>query len=76
MNKKYKNICIRCGKERVVSESWTGELERDSEMKVIKYTKSVCPDPECQAKVDQQLKSHRAKKAEMTNKKNENSKSK
>ncbi|PIZ62555.1 hypothetical protein COY16_03955 [Candidatus Roizmanbacteria bacterium CG_4_10_14_0_2_um_filter_39_13] len=40
--------CIRCGTQRVVSKVWEEKID-DS---VIINTEMVCPDPECQKKVD------------------------
>ena len=44
----HSSPCIRCGKERVVSKVWEEKID-DS---VIINTETVCPDPECQKKVN------------------------
>ena len=44
----YKNVCIRCGKERIVIKEWEVTTETGSK---IKKSETVCPDPSCQAEV-------------------------
>ena len=46
-----KNLCIRCGKERVVKKTWTEKVGTS----LITYTETVCPDPKCQKIVEKQL---------------------
>lgn len=48
MKKTYSNPCVRCGKERVISKTWKEKLY-DS---VIINTQTVCPDSDCQKKVN------------------------
>lgn len=43
--------CIRCGKERVIKSSYIEKLEKTS----VTYTLTVCPDPECQKMVEENL---------------------
>lgn len=45
------SLCIRCGKKRIVSKTWT-EIINNSE---VKFSLTVCPDPECQKIVEQEL---------------------
>lgn len=47
--------CVRCGKIRVVSKSWEEKVGTS----LVKYTLTICPDPECQKIVDEQLKKKR-----------------
>lgn len=42
------NPCVECGKERVEGKTWIGR----SGSSKITYTQTVCPDPNCQKKVD------------------------
>ncbi|MBI4991140.1 hypothetical protein HZB96_03540 [Candidatus Gottesmanbacteria bacterium] len=49
--------CIRCGKERIVAKSWTEYIGAS----LVTYTTTVCPDPECQKIVDDQLKKRKDK---------------
>lgn len=57
--KKTNSPCIRCGKERIISKVWEEKID-DS---VIINTEMVCPDPECQKKVDASNKMHKDKYA-------------
>lgn len=43
--------CIRCGKIRIVGKSWKETVGSNE----VIYTETVCPDPECQKLVDEQL---------------------
>ncbi|RJR23770.1 hypothetical protein C4578_03685 [Candidatus Microgenomates bacterium] len=45
------NVCIRCGKPRIVSRTW----REQSGNATLTCTEYVCPDPECQKIVDKQL---------------------
>lgn len=57
MKKSGHNFCIRCGKERKIVRTWKEKMY-DS---IIINTESVCPDPECQKKVDSDNKKQRDK---------------
>jgi hypothetical protein len=46
------NFCIRCGKKRIVIRTYTKKVGNSS----VVYTKTACPDPECQKKVDEENK--------------------
>lgn len=48
----YSTLCIRCGKNRIESETWV-EIVNGSE---VTFTEYVCPDAECQKIVAKQLK--------------------
>ena len=61
MNKSRSNPCMRCGKERIVVKTWK-EKFGDS---VIINTESVCPDKECQKKVDIDNKKYSERQAAM-----------
>jgi len=43
--------CIRCGKLRIVAKTWSEKIN-DS---LVTYTQTVCPDSECQSKVENEL---------------------
>lgn len=68
------NLCVRCGKERKVVRTWT----ETTETKLTTYSQSLCPDEECQSKVDElnaarlakQLLHSKPKNPWQTNKKN------
>lgn len=53
------SICPRCGKERVVV-STHDEIVSTSK---VTYTQTVCPNSECQKKVDKDLKNDERKRA-------------
>lgn len=58
MQNTYTN-CIRCGKARVV----LSQIEEKVGTSVIFITESVCPDPDCQKKVDAMFGDEKAKRA-------------
>lgn len=45
------SICIECGKQRVV----VGTYEEKVGNSVVIYKETICPDPECQKKVEKTL---------------------
>lgn len=45
------NPCIRCGKTRIVTKSWSENIDNS----MITYTLTVCPDPDCQKIVEEDL---------------------
>ncbi len=47
-----KNPCIRCGAERIIAKTWTETVKTYSGESTITRTMMVCPDPDCQAKVE------------------------
>jgi len=50
-----KNVCIICGKDRIIQKTWDESVDTASGTSTLTYTKYVCPDPECQKKVDAML---------------------
>jgi hypothetical protein len=57
MNQTFKNVCIRCGKERVILREWEEHVGNF----ILTNTETVCPDPECQKLVDKDNKKQRDK---------------
>jgi hypothetical protein len=45
------SICIECGKQRIV----VGTYEEKVGNSVVVYKETICPDPECQKKVEKTL---------------------
>lgn len=45
------NVCIRCGKVRIVGKTW----QEQSGTATLTCTEYVCPDTECQKIVEKQL---------------------
>jgi aspartate/tyrosine/aromatic aminotransferase len=58
-----KNICTRCGKQRVVGSKIEEQVETYSGMSTIVRTQMICPDPECQAIVEKELHEQQEKRA-------------
>lgn len=45
------SLCIRCGKQRIIGKIWKEKINGS----LVTYTQTVCPDPECQKIVEEQL---------------------
>lgn len=56
------NPCTRCGSERIFSKSWEETVEVYERKTTIVNTEFVCPDPECQKKVEELIAEQRAKR--------------
>ncbi len=67
MQKPYKNICYRCGKERIITRTWK-EKVWDS---VIENTESICPDKKCQAIIEKDARKQKHKRLELEKRKRE-----
>lgn len=67
MNTKYSNPCSRCGKERIIARTWKEKIGNS----VIVNTEKICPDPECQKKVNADNKKQRDKYRAITKKSQE-----
>lgn len=50
MTKEYHNVCIRCGKERIVLREWKEKFGYST----VINTEMICPDPQCQKKVEKE----------------------
>jgi hypothetical protein len=61
------SVCTRCGKQRIVQETYEEKIETST----VVYTIKVCSDPECQKIVDGQLKKEK-KQREVIKKEQEN----
>ncbi len=57
MNGSFKNICIRCGKERVILREWEERVGNS----IVTNIDTTCPDPVCQKIVDNDNKKQRDK---------------
>jgi hypothetical protein len=49
------NICIRCGKPRVVGKIWKEKIAIYGSNSLIEHTDWVCSDKECQKLVEKEL---------------------
>jgi len=50
-----KNLCIHCGKPRIIAKAWKEKIIIDREVSVIEHMEYVCPDKECQKWVEKEL---------------------
>ncbi len=48
MNNSYKNLCIRCGSERVVLKIWKEQMGTST----VVTKEMICPNNDCQKKVN------------------------
>lgn len=53
--------CIRCGKQRIIGKTWTEKINGST----VSYTQTICPDPECQKIVEEQLQIKKDKLADI-----------
>ena len=58
MQKPKESSCIRCGKTRVISKVWQEYIGQS----LVTYTDTVCPDPECQKIVEEEIAARREKR--------------
>ncbi len=56
------NVCIRCGKDRVVAKTWKEKVETAVGITVWVHTDMVCPDGVCQKLVEKELAMRKEKK--------------
>lgn len=61
------NPCIRCGRERIDGKTWEGKIG----VSLVTYTRTICPDRECQKQVDQGIADRKAKTASLLKAKEE-----
>lgn len=47
------NLCVRCGKQRIVSREWQEEIKNSAGVSVVTFTQTVCPDSACQKIVEE-----------------------
>ncbi|NMB83947.1 hypothetical protein GYA28_01525 [Candidatus Roizmanbacteria bacterium] len=71
MQKPYKNICYRCGRERIVVKTWKEKIGGST----IENTETVCPDKECQKAMEQEIKKQKNKRLQMEKRKLESARS-
>lgn len=57
------NVCIRCGKERIVVKTWKEKIGNS----VLTYTETACPDKECQKLVEKMNQEKKDKREQMEN---------
>lgn len=59
------NLCSRCGKPRIASKKWTEKVKIGDRVSIIVHTETICSDPKCQKKVDEELSAVRQKRLEI-----------
>ncbi len=67
MPEPYKNICFRCGKERIVSKVY----EERVGISTVVTTEMICPDKLCQAANDKDIRKQKNKRIEREERKKE-----
>ena len=67
MQKPYKNVCYRCGKERVVTKIWKERMGNS----IVENTETMCPDKECQKTINQDIRKQKTKRLQMEKRKEE-----
>lgn len=60
VNQTIDNLCMRCGKTRIVVKSWKETINNS----VVTFTETACPDKECQKKVDEENTAKQVKRQE------------
>lgn len=59
------NPCVRCGKPRIDAKTWKEYVGKS----LVIFTKTVCPDSDCQKIVDREIEERRIKKEMIMNSK-------
>ena len=52
---KSTNKCTRCGKDRIIEDTWKEETKTTQGTSELTYTQYICPDAECQEEVEKEL---------------------
>jgi len=65
MQKPYKNICFRCGKERIIIKVWKEKIGNS----VVENTETACPDKECQKATEKDIKKQKDKRLQLEKRK-------
>jgi hypothetical protein len=61
------NPCFRCGKQRIISRTWTETITTFSGMQQkVTYSDAICPDAECQSLLDVELDKQKEKREKIT----------
>ena len=70
MQKPYKNICYRCGKERIVTRTWKEKVNNS----IVENVETACPDKACQEAINKDLLKQKNKRIQMEERKIESAK--
>lgn len=55
------NLCIRCGKKRIIARTWKEKIVSYGQVSEIECVERVCPDKKCQALVEKDLAAQKVK---------------
>lgn len=58
MSNSYSNPCVRCGTERIVAKTWKEKVDNTT----ITNTQTICPNADCQKKVEKDNKKQEARR--------------
>jgi len=67
MKQTYKNICYRCGKERIVTKIWKEKIGNS----IVENTETVCPDKKCQQAANKDIRKQKNKRLQIEKRKRE-----
>jgi hypothetical protein len=62
INTTHSNPCTRCGKERIISKRYEEQMYNYPGATKVVHIEKICPDPDCQRKVEAELKEQQQKK--------------
>lgn len=65
MKQQLSNPCTRCGKERIITKTWTEKMDTFFGTSTVTHTETSCPDPECQKIVEEKNLMLKQKKEQM-----------
>ena len=51
----FKNLCPRCGRERIITKTWTEKTVLYGTETIITHEEAVCPDKDCQKLLEEKL---------------------
>lgn len=64
MNKKAMNPCTRCGQERVMQKTWEeDQISITGKVHSVSFGQTICPNPDCQKIVEEEIKVQEEKQA-------------
>jgi hypothetical protein len=67
MKQTTNNPCFRCGKQRIISRSWSETITTFSGMQQkVTFTDAICPDADCQSLLDLELDKQKEKRDKIT----------
>ncbi len=49
-----KNLCPNCGKKRILAKTWQEKVFLYGKVSVIEHREMICPDKNCQKKIEKE----------------------